>query len=122
MIFESLPERIQLMNIYKMNQMKGGWFIGNFEPSVLKTTQFEIGILKHKKGEQWPKHKHKYAEEYNYIIEGQMTIQNTLLSSGDIFILNRGEIADPVFLEDCVVIVVKVPSIPGDKIIIKEKK
>lgn len=102
--------------------MKGGWFIGNFEPSVLKTTQFEIGILKHKKGEQWPKHKHEYAEEYNYIIEGQMTIQNTLLSSGDIFILNRGEIADPVFLEDCVVIVVKVPSIPGDKIIIKEKK
>ena len=108
------------MKIYKMNTMKNGWFIGNFEPSILKTSVFEVGIMNHKKGEYWPKHKHQHLEEYNYLLSGKMVIHNNELNSGDIFVIDREEVADPVFLEDCIVIVVKVPSIPGDKIIIKD--
>jgi hypothetical protein len=44
-----------------------------------------------------------------------MTIQGKELNSGDVFVFEKGEVANPVFLEDCVVVVVKVPSIPGDK-------
>ena len=100
--------------------MKNGWFIGNFEPSVLKTPDFEVGILKHSKGEKWPKHKHEQLEEYNYLLSGKMIIHNTEIHAGTIFVFQRGEIADPVFLEDCIVVVVKVPSVPGDKVIIED--
>lgn len=108
------------MNVIKLNTMKNGWFIGNFEPSVLKTETFEIGIMSHQKGENWPVHYHAQAEEYNVLLEGKMIIQNTELNAGDIFIISKMEIADPVFLEDCRVLVVKVPSVPGDKILVEK--
>jgi hypothetical protein len=44
-----------------------------------------------------------------------MVIQGTELNTGDVFVLDRYEVADPVFLEDCKVVCVKTPSIPSDK-------
>lgn len=99
----------------KLSEMWRGWFIGNFEPSVLKTEDFEVGVLTHHKGEQWPKHYHKVATEYNVLVEGSMTIQGQKLEKGDVFIFEPGDIADPEFHEDCTVVCVKVPSIKGDK-------
>ena len=48
-----------------------------------------------------------------------MQIQDQILVEGDIFIFSPYEIADPVFLEDCEVLIVKTPSVPGDKYEIK---
>ena len=39
--------------------MVKGWFVGDFEPSVYKTKEFEVGYFTHKKGEKWPFHYHK---------------------------------------------------------------
>jgi len=103
------------MKIEKIDNMWRGWFIGNFEPSVLKTKSFEVGMLIHKKGEVWPKHYHLISTEYNLLIDGSMTICGELITPGTIFILEPNEIADPIFHEDCRVLCVKVPSIPGDK-------
>jgi hypothetical protein len=102
----------------KLNNMTRGWFIGDFEPSLLKTKDFEVGILTHKKGEEWPKHYHKIATEYTVLISGSMTICGELIEPGTIFILEPNEIADPVFHEDCTVVVVKTPSVVGDKYVI----
>ena len=49
-----------------------------------------------------------------------MTLQNKLLTSGDIFTLEPFEIADPEFLTDCEIICVKTPS-ANDKISFKTK-
>jgi quercetin dioxygenase-like cupin family protein len=103
------------MQVFKSTEMKNGWFIGNFEPSVLWTPEFEVGVLKHSKGEIWKAHYHKAATEYNYLVSGEMTIQGRHLTSGDIFVLDRYEVADPDFLTDCTVVVVKTPSDPKDK-------
>jgi quercetin dioxygenase-like cupin family protein len=102
----------------KLSNMTRGWFIGNFEPSLLKTKDFEVGILTHKKGEEWPKHYHKIATEYTVLISGSMTICGELIEPGTIFILEPDEIADPVFHEDCTVVVVKTPSVIGDKYVV----
>jgi quercetin dioxygenase-like cupin family protein len=99
----------------RIEDYKRGWFIGNFEPSVLKTKEFEVSYMRHAKGEIWDAHYHKESIEYNVLIEGKMIIQGITLVSGDVFVFDKGEIADPVFLEDCKLIVVKVPSIIGDK-------
>ena len=103
------------MRIYNIKNMTRGWFIGNFEPSILRTKDFEVGLLTHKKGEVWPKHYHALAVEYNVLIEGSMTVQGTKINPGDIFVFDPMEIADPVFNEDCKVLCVKVPSVTGDK-------
>jgi len=106
------------MEIFKMKDMKDGWFIGNFEPSAFKTEQFEVCYKYHNKGEKWDVHFHKEGTEINYLVKGRMTIQNIELSEGDIFVLKPCEIADPIFLEDCTVLIIKTPSLPGDKYII----
>jgi quercetin dioxygenase-like cupin family protein len=103
------------MIVDKIQDMVRGWFIGDFEPSIYRTDAFEVGYLLHKKGEQWPAHYHKESVEINYLVKGSMTIQGKILSSGDLFILDKGEIADPIFHEDCELVVVKVPSLPKDK-------
>ena len=56
------------MKTQKIDNMWRGWFIGDFEPSVLKTKEFEVGLLTHKKGEVWPEHYHIIASEYNVLI------------------------------------------------------
>ena len=103
------------MRIANLSDMWRGWLIGDFTPSVLRTKNFEVGLLEHKKGEQWPKHYHKEAEEINLLIEGSMTICGRKIEPMEIFILEKNEIADPEFHEDCKVLCVKVPSIIGDK-------
>lgn len=103
------------MNITKITDYKRGWFIGDFEPSLLRTKDFEVGLLTHTKGEHWAPHYHKESVEYNVLVSGKMVVQGKELNSGDVFVFEKGEVADPVFLEDCKIVVVKVPSLPHDK-------
>ncbi len=106
------------MKISKLNEMTRGWFIGDFEPSIIRTKAFEVGILTHKKDEDWGEHYHKIATEYNILLKGKMSINGTVLNEGDIFILEPMETALPIFMEDCVVLCVKVPSVIGDKYLV----
>jgi hypothetical protein len=46
--------------------MKGGWFIGDFEPSIYKTKKFKIGVKTHTKGEVMDTHNNKISNEKNY--------------------------------------------------------
>lgn len=106
------------MKVGKIKDTHRGWVIGNFEPSLLRTKDFEVGILKHPKGEKWPAHYHKIATEYNILISGSMRLCGYELVAGDTFILEPNEVADPIFHEDCTIICIKVPSDTKDKYII----
>ena len=103
------------MKIFNFSDMKGGWFVGNFEPSSYKTENFEVSYKLHPKGQIWDVHYHTDVTEINYVIKGKMVLQNTELKTGDIFTLKPFEIADPEFLEDTEIICVKTPS-KNDKI------
>ncbi len=103
------------MKISRIEDYKGGWFIGNFEPTSFKTDKFEVCFKLHKQGEKWETHYHKIATEINLLIDGEMTIQGKNLKTGDVFVLEPWEIADPIFKTDCQVLIVKTPSIIGDK-------
>lgn len=104
--------------IFKFKDMFRGWYIGNFEPCAYKTKDFEVGYLLHKKGEQWDVHYHRFIKEINFLVKGKMILNNLEINEGDIFIIDKNEIACPIFLEDCYIFVVKVPSVIGDKIIL----
>lgn len=105
------------MKISKLKDYKNGWFLGNFDPSTIMTSQFEVGTCIHKKGDKWPVHYHKIMTEITLIIKGKMIIQDIILQTGDVFVIEPYEIADPLFLEDTQVVVIKTPSVPGDKYI-----
>ncbi len=104
--------------IFKIEDMFRGWFIGNFEPSVYKNCTFEVGYLYHKKNELWDTHYHNNIIEVNLLIEGKMILNDIEINKNEIFIIDRKEIACPIFLEDCRIICIKIPSILCDKIII----
>jgi len=95
--------------------MTRGWFMGDFEPSVYRTKDFEVGVLFFPKGENKPPHYHKIVTEYNVLLSGSFTTNGTTLSSGDIFIIEKDEIVDPDFHEDSIILCVKIPSSPKDK-------
>ena len=115
LVFLLILKDLLSMKKHKLTDFWRGWFIGNFEPSILKSEDFEVGLLTHKKGEVWNKHYHKIGTEYNVLVKGHMRIQGQEMREGDVFILEPNEVADPEFLEDCLVLCVKAPSVPGDK-------
>ena len=107
------------MDILKGKDMIGGWFVGDFEPTAYKTCGFELAYKTHAKGEKLDSHYHKIATEINYMVKGEMILSGTLLKEGDIFIIHPNEVATPEFLTDCEMVVVKVPSVKGDKYIVE---
>jgi hypothetical protein len=38
------------MKVNRIENMKGGWFVGNFEPTAYKTPEFEVSYKVHPKG------------------------------------------------------------------------
>ena len=103
------------MKKFDFNLMKKGRFVGNFEPTAFKTKDCEVAYVRHFKDQKWEKHFHKIATEITFIIKGKIKINDTVFSSGDIFVIEPNEIADPRFLEDSEVVIVKVPSHINDK-------
>ena len=102
---------------YQLSTFKGGWYMGDFEPSLFRTSQFEVGLKRHRKGEDWPSHFQRQATEYNLLLHGRMTLNGVTINKGDLVVVEPREIVKPVFRTHCEVVVVKVPSMPGDKVL-----
>lgn len=110
------------MEITKLKEMKGGWFIGDFEPSCHRTRDFEIACKSYESGMSEPCHEHRVATEITLIASGKARMNGVHLGSGDIVILQPGESADFVTLEKTTTVVVKFPSVIGDKYIVTGEK
>lgn len=109
------------MILNRIENMIGGWFVGDFEPTAYKTDTVEVSYKVHKRGEPYDVHYQTKITEINLLTHGKMLMQGKELKAGDIFIMNPYEIADPVFLEDCEVVCVKIPGIKNDKIVVEKK-
>jgi len=110
------------MKVYKLKDMKDGWFVGNFTPTVYNTSEFEVCYKTHPKGDKCAYHYHKKGTEINLLVRGKMKIQDQILKPGDIFLIPPYEIADPEFIEECEIVVIKTPSNTKDKYVINLKK
>lgn len=108
------------MKISRLENMKGGWFIGDFSPTAFKTNSVEVSYKLHPKGEQWDIHYHRVVTEINLLVKGKMILQDIELNVGDIFVLEPYEITDPTFLEDTELVCVKIPGITNDKICLEK--
>ena len=106
------------MKVEHIKNFHNGWFIGNFEPSLYKTKDFEIAVHVHDVGGEGQRHYHKIATEYNILVSGKINIDDKILISGDIFIYEPYDVTNVKFLEETTLIVIKVPSIPSDKFLV----
>jgi len=95
--------------------MVRGWFIGDFDPSVIRTPDFEVAVQNFSAGEKETKHVHKVATEVTVIISGECTMNGIGYSSGDIVLISPGNPNQFSAITDVVTVVVKLPSVAGDK-------
>lgn len=105
------------MKINRLEEMVKGWFVGNFDPVVLKTSDVEVAVKTYKKGDYEPPHYHKIATEITVIVEGKVRMYGKLFEAGDIITIYPGESTDFEALEDTINVVVKHPGAVNDKYI-----
>lgn len=105
------------MNKAKLEDMIGGWFIGNFEPSLLKTNDVEVAVKKFKAGDAEEAHYHKVATEYTVILKGKVRMMGIEHNEGEILVIHPLESTDFLALTDVTTVVVKVPGASKDKYI-----
>lgn len=100
---------------YKLEDMIKGWFIGNFEPSLYKTNDVEVGIKKYSAGDFENSHYHKIATEFTVIISGTVEMNGVQYYENEIIKIIPGVIANFTAITDVVTVVVKLPGANNDK-------
>lgn len=106
------------MDAVKLDEMLGGWFIGNFEPSMYKTNDVEVAIKSYKAGDYEGEHYHKIATEFTAIISGKVNMKGVEYREGDIIRILPNESTDFKALTNTVTVVVKIPGANNDKYLI----
>ena len=103
------------MKIAKLSDMKKGWFVGDFEPTLFQTQDVEVAVKSYKAGEYEESHFHKIATEITVIVKGSVKMNNIVYEEGDIVILDPGDMTDFYAITDTINTVVKIPGAKNDK-------
>ena len=103
------------MKISHISKMKGGWFVGNFEPTLYKTNVAEVAVKEYKAGEYGERHYHKIATELTVIVRGIVKMNDVQYSDGDIIVMEPEERTDFLAITDTITVVVKLPGANNDK-------
>ena len=107
------------MKVSHISEMKGGWFVGNFEPTLYKTNDTEVAVKEYKLGDYGERHYHKIATELTVIVRGTVKMNGVEYGEGSIIIMEPEEKDDFVEVTDTITVVVKLPGANNDKYIDK---
>jgi mannose-6-phosphate isomerase-like protein (cupin superfamily) len=99
----------------RLSEMMKGWFVGDFEPAIARSTACEVAVKHHAAGDYEEIHHHRIATEVTVVVSGRVKIMGKILDPGDIVLLEPGEATDFFALTDAVCAVVKLPSARGDR-------
>ncbi len=95
--------------------MHKGWLIGDFEPSMIRTTDFEFAVQHYRAGDVEAFHYHKIATELTVIVTGTVEMSSKRFYAGDAILLEPGEGVDFKAITDVTTAVIKIPSVKDDK-------
>ena len=99
----------------RLSDMVKGWFVGDFEPSIVRSTVCEVAVKHYAAGDYEQMHHHRVATQVTLIISGRVSLMGKILGPGDIVLLEPGEATDFSVLTDSVCAVVRLPSVRDDK-------
>lgn len=105
------------MRRHRLGEFTKGWFIGNFNPSILKSSEVEVGVKFFEAGSLEPVHHQLTATEVSVLIFGRVRMGNIWLEPGDIVEIAPGIDCDFEAITDAALVVVKSPSLPDDKVL-----
>ena len=105
------------MRRLSLNNFIKGWFIGNFEPTIVKTNEVEVAVKRYRAGDQEIAHHHKIATEITVIVSGQVLMNGVLYGPDDVLVIEPNESTDFECLTDVITTVVKYPGASNDKYI-----
>ena len=105
------------MKTHKLKEMIKGWFIGNFDPTLYKTNDVEVGVKEYKAGDTEEFHYHKIATEITCIISGTVEMNGKTYTEGDIIVIEPYNGTDFCAVTDSKNVVVKIPGANNDKYI-----
>lgn len=109
------------MKLYKLNRFIGGWVVGNFDPSIIKTSEFEFGVKHYIAGQRDVAHLHKQAQEITIIVSGVFRFNGRKVKKDDVILLNKGDISSFECMETGSIACIKTPSVIGDKHVIEKR-
>lgn len=103
------------MKYAHIKDMNKGWFVGNFQPSLMPLNECEVALKYYKAGDSEPEHVHKVATEITVVVYGRIRMAGKEFMQGEMVMISPGEPTDFLALEDSATTVVKSPCVPGDK-------
>jgi len=103
------------MKVDRLDGMLGGWFVGDFEPTLYRTGAVEVAVKRYAEGERERRHHHKVATEITAIISGRARMAGRDVGPGEIVTLAPGESSDFAALSDVTLVAVKIPGARNDK-------
>jgi quercetin dioxygenase-like cupin family protein len=103
------------MKRYRLTDMVGGWMVGDFEPSCVRTSDCEVACKHYAAGASEGRHVHRVATELTLVVAGRARMEGQELEAGDIVLLAPGEASGFQALSTVTTVVVKLPSVAGDK-------
>jgi hypothetical protein len=107
------------MKTRRLEEMVGGWMVGDFEPSCYRTAACEVACKHYDAGAREPAHVHRVASELTLIVSGDVRMNGRHFTAGDIVMLDPGEPTDFEALTAVTTVVVKMPSVRGDKFLVE---
>jgi hypothetical protein len=103
------------MKTARLENMVKGWFVGNFDPTLIRTNDVEVAVKEYKKGEYEGYHYHKVSTEITVIAIGRVRMNGVEYKKGDIILIEPFQTTDFEALEDTITTVVKYPGTNDDK-------
>lgn len=100
-----------------LKEFVGGWLVGNFNPSIFRTEDFEVSVKRFNAGQTEAAHFQKIATEITIVVEGRISINDKVYCSDEILVIEPNEVAGFMSLTDSVLVCIKFPSKPEDKIL-----
>lgn len=98
-----------------LDKFTNGWIVGDFVPTLVNNKDVEVAIKKYKTNDFEKRHVHKIATEYTIVVSGKVEMNGVVYSDGDVVEIKPGQSTDFLCLEDSITVVVKTPSVIGDK-------
>lgn len=103
------------MKVVNLKSFTKGWVVGDFVPSLIQTTDFEVAVKHYKAGDKEIPHVHKIATEITIVVSGEFKMNKNYLKQNDIVYLVPGEATDFICVKAGNTVVIKTPSVRGDK-------
>ncbi|MCD4526934.1 hypothetical protein [Nocardioides sp. cx-173] len=103
------------MNVAHLQDMVRGWFVGDFEPTLFRTGNVEVGVKSYAAGDYEDWHYHRLATEITVIVSGEVEMNGRRYGAGEILVIPPREGTDFKALTEVTNVVVKLPGATDDK-------